>query len=294
MTKGGVIVIDKEGGFTSHDVVAKVKGLIGAKKVGHLGSLDPLATGVLPLVVNDATKLARFIEGDVKRYECTMKLGEATDTFDAEGKVTDTGDWSQLTTEDISSALDALVGRIKQIPPMYSAVKVAGTPLYKLARKGKVVERAAKEVEITAIEVTGVDLPLVDFTVDCSRGTYVRSICHDVGVTLGSFAHLTALRRTVSGSFTIAEAHAIDEGPEALMAAIIPKTALFDRLTALKVGAREATVIRMGTVPEGAVGEGFFASLSAGEMVRFMHESTLVAIALYRGDGAFKVEKVFR
>ena len=298
MTRSGVIVADKPAGMTSHDVVAKVKRLIGAKKVGHLGSLDPLATGVLPLVVNDATKLARFIEGDIKEYECTMRLGSATDTYDSEGKTTDEGDWSAVTGSAVTGALKGQFGIISQVPPMYSAVKVGGTPLYKLARAGKVVERAAKEVRVSLMEIRRVALPDVEFTVRCSRGTYVRNICHDAGVALGCFAHLTALRRTLSASFTIDEAHTLDEGAEALVDAIIPPSALFERLKAVAIGSDEALEIRRGLQTarkaEGAMEPGFFASLSAGEMVRFMHGTTLVALARYEGDGVFKVEKVFK
>ncbi len=157
----GVIVADKPAQWTSHDVVAKVKRTLKASKVGHLGTLDPRATGVLPLVINGATKFARFLDGGEKVYEATLKLGVETDTLDAEGKVTSTGDTTALDDAGILEAFESFKGPITQIPPMFSSVKVSGTPLYKLARKGMVVERASKEVEIFDLVVTDISVPYV-------------------------------------------------------------------------------------------------------------------------------------
>lgn len=202
----GVIVMDKPQGWTSHDVVAHVKRKLGAKKVGHLGTLDPLATGVLVLVVNGATKYAGMLDTGAKEYLATAKLGEETDTYDSEGRVVASADASGVTEDAVREALGTFRGRIRQVPPMYSAIKSNGTPLYKLARKGVTVEREAREVEVYGLEVTGMRMPLVEFRVACSRGTYLRSMCHDLGRLLGVGGHLVELRRLASGGFTAAEA----------------------------------------------------------------------------------------
>lgn len=224
----GVLVVDKPGGMTSHDVVATVKRRLGVKKVGHLGTLDPLATGVLPLVINRATKFATVFQGGVKEYIAKMKLGETTDTYDAEGKVTEEAPVDGLTKEDIEAALLSFVGTIEQVPPMFSAVKRDGVPLYKLARKGIVVEREAKQVEIHSLDVLKVDMPYVEFRVSSSRGTYVRSICHDAGTKLGVGAHLVTLKRIRSGNFTIEEAVELNLKRQDLIAAVMPLDELLE------------------------------------------------------------------
>lgn len=218
----GVIVADKPTGWTSHDVVAAVKKRIGARKVGHLGTLDPLATGVLPLVIDGATKASRLLEGGRKDYMAALRLGESTDTYDSEGKVLSTGDFSRVTPGDILRALSGFTGRIRQIPPMYSSIKRAGVPLYRLARRGIAVEREARDVEVFGIEALKIDIPCLEFRVVCSRGTYVRSICNDLGEALGCGAHLTGLRRVSSGAFTIEESVSPEAGREALISSIIP------------------------------------------------------------------------
>lgn len=256
----GVIVIDKPSGCTSHDVVAKVKRTLGAKKVGHLGTLDPMATGVLPLVINKATKLAQALGGGVKGYEAVMLLGADTDTYDAEGKVTETFEVGGVTKEQVIKALRGFIGKIQQLPPMYSAVKKNGTPLYKLARKGVTVERSPKEVEIFNIndiefsEAAGEDaLPSVSFKVTCSRGTYIRSLCYDAGKVLGTGAHLARLRRTQSGDFSIEASLALDSSREELVRALIP----IERLDALI----EAGTEKGKTECEAAVRDGRQAAL---------------------------------
>lgn len=218
----GIIVADKPAGWTSHDVVAKVKRTLGAKKVGHLGTLDPLATGVLPLVINGATRYARFLEGGLKVYEAQMLLGVETDTYDGTGKVLASKDPSGVTEADVLSVLNGFVGTILQVPPMFSAIKCGGVPLYKLARAGTVVERQAKEITISALEVISFDMPSVVFKVWASRGTYVRSLCHDAGAMLGCGANMTALRRVGCGSFSIDEAVDPRAGREELTVSLIP------------------------------------------------------------------------
>lgn len=218
----GIIVADKPPGWTSHDVVAKVKRTLGAKKVGHLGTLDPLATGVLPLVINGATRYARFLEGGLKVYEAQMLIGVETDTYDSTGKVVAQADPSGVKEADVRAVLTGFVGTIMQVPPMFSAIKRDGVPLYKLARAGTVVERQAKEITISALEVISVEMPYVVFKVWASRGTYVRSICHDAGAMLGCGAHMTALRRVGCGIFSIDEAVDPRAGMEELTISLIP------------------------------------------------------------------------
>ncbi len=289
----GVIVIDKPAGITSHDVVARVKRVLRAKKVGHLGILDPIATGVLPLVINNATKLARFLEGERKEYMATMKLGEETDTYDAEGSIINRGDFTSLTGGDIASALNGFTGRIKQVPPMYSAVKLGGTPLYKLARKGIVVDRPPKEVEIYSIEVVKVEPPYVELYVKCSRGTYLRTLCHDAGRTLGCGAHLASLNRTRSGPFSIEESVSLSSDKETLVRRLLTVEKLLSRFKPVNVSREEALRIKRGNVPELNGTGSFSSSLCDGEMVRFVYKEALLALACYSGRDTFKLEKVF-
>ena len=217
----GVLVADKPSGWTSHDVVAAVKKKLGASKVGHLGTLDPMATGVLPLVINKATRYARFLDGGRKVYLATMELGVDTDTYDSEGAVTAACEVTS-TEDEVRKVLSGFMGRIKQVPPMYSAKKIKGVPLYKLARKGVVVEREPNEIEIFENEIVNISLPFVEFRISCSRGTYVRSICHDAGRMLGCGGRMTSLRRLGCGEFSDSEAISPDAGAEELAGRIIP------------------------------------------------------------------------
>jgi tRNA pseudouridine55 synthase len=171
--------------------------------VGHTGTLDPFATGVLPIAVNDGTKAIPFLDEGIKCYVAVMRLGVATDTLDMTGTVIRQADWAAITRENVESVLKQFIGHLSQIPPMYSAIKQAGQPLYKLARQGQVVERAAREIDIHSLELLSFDLPHVSFRVACSRGTYVRTLADDMGKTLGCGAALEELRRIASGPFEI-------------------------------------------------------------------------------------------
>ena len=222
MSLAGVLVIDKPGGMTSHDVVMRVRRILGVKKVGHTGTLDPMATGLLPLCIGGATKIARFLEGGEKEYRATIKFGIETDTYDAEGKVVAESDTSGVSEEMVLEALTQFKGKIQQIPPMYSAVKIGGTPLYKLARKGITVEREPKEVEISAIDVEEFTMPLLTMRITCSKGTYIRTLCHDLGSVVGCGAHLVALRRTRSGYFSIQDAITLDADKSEMIESIVP------------------------------------------------------------------------
>ncbi|MBI5599505.1 MAG: tRNA pseudouridine(55) synthase TruB [Deltaproteobacteria bacterium] len=218
----GVLVINKPTGMTSHDVVSRIKRRLGASKVGHLGTLDPMATGVLPLVVNRATKYAGVLQGGVKEYLATMKLGVETDTYDADGRVVGASDAASVTEGGLRDVLMGFVGRIHQIPPMFSAVKRQGVPLYRLARKGVVVEREPREIEVHSITFLDFSPPYATFSMGCSRGTYVRTLCHDAGKSLGCGAHLARLIRTRSGRFKLDGALSMEAADEALGKGIIP------------------------------------------------------------------------
>ena len=202
----GFIVIDKPCGITSHDVVAAVRRILGQKKVGHTGTLDPFATGVLPVAVGEGTKAIPYLDESSKEYLATMLLGVATDTQDSTGQVLSEREWRHLTVSEVTAVISSFVGRSVQIPPMFSAIKQNGVPLYRLARKGQEVVREAREIVITALAVREIDLPRVTFAITCSRGTYVRTLAHDIGSRLGCGAHLTELRRIRSGPFELAKA----------------------------------------------------------------------------------------
>ncbi|RMF86584.1 MAG: tRNA pseudouridine(55) synthase TruB [Nitrospirae bacterium] len=210
----GVLVVDKPRGITSHAAVQEVRRITRIKRVGHVGTLDPAARGVLPLLVGKATRLSRYATGWSKEYRATMRLGEARDTQDLDGEVTFRGDCSRLTEAAVREALARFVGEIEQIPPMYSAKKVGGVPLYKLARKGKEVEREAKRVTVHRLEALairpGEPYWEVDFLLACSSGTFVRTICHDVGDLLGCGGCLATLVRTGAGPFTLEDAISLE------------------------------------------------------------------------------------
>jgi tRNA pseudouridine55 synthase len=202
----GFLIVDKPPGMTSHDVVDAARRALGTRRIGHLGTLDPLATGVLPLAVRDATKLVPYVATDPKVYRGSIELGVATDTYDAEGQVLSRHEGALPGEAAVRAALAAFVGEILQVPPMYSSVKHAGEPLHRIARRGGHVEREPRKVRIQSIEVQGYRPPLVDVEVVCSAGTYVRSLAEDLGRELGCGAHLANLRRDRSGPFLAARA----------------------------------------------------------------------------------------
>ena len=198
-----IINLNKPKGITSQQAVTRVKKLLGVRKAGHTGTLDPMATGVLLICLNEATKVSRFLLDKDKTYRARLKLGERTDTLDADGKLIETRDVPPFTPGHVVSVAEQFVGKIMQKPPMYSAVKRNGQPLYTLARKGIEVERAERPVEIYNIKLLQIDLPYVDIAVSCSKGTYIRTLCDEIGLMLGTGAHITALERTSIGAFTL-------------------------------------------------------------------------------------------
>ncbi len=207
----GLIVIDKPGGITSHDVVARLRRISGEQSIGHLGTLDPMATGVLPLLLGKFTRLAQYFSSAEKSYTGKIRFGFATDSYDADGQVVGPKSEPVLTIEQVRAASTRFCGLIEQMPPPFSAKKIAGTPAYKLARKGKPVELRPVTIQVAAFEVTALDGAEAAFTMSVSAGGYVRSIAHELGQELGCGAHLSSLRRTQAGVFTVADAHALEK-----------------------------------------------------------------------------------
>lgn len=202
----GILLIDKPSGLTSHDVVDRVRRKLKMKRIGHAGTLDPMATGLLIILVGKATKLSQYLMSLDKAYEGTVTLGVSTNTYDAEGEVMTTQPVPDLSLSDVQATLSSFVGDQYQTPPMFSAVKIHGQPLYKMARKGKEVEREPRFIRISRFEASRFETPEFDFSLDCTKGTYVRSLANDIGEKLGCGAHLSALRRTASDRFHIENA----------------------------------------------------------------------------------------
>jgi tRNA pseudouridine55 synthase len=248
----GVLVVDKPLGLTSFDVVQRVRRLFRAEKAGHTGTLDPLATGVLPVCLGEAVKLQQFLTCDDKEYLATVALGAATDTADGEGQVIARGDPGALTHEAVQGALSRFLGEIDQIPPMYSAIRIGGRRLHEAARAGEHVERTARRIRIDRLELQGFE-PAQDgiararLLVRCSKGTYVRTLATDLGDALGVPAHLAALRRTVSGLFTLEQSVSLDvatelarQDPGALQGRLVSCEAALGFLPALHLDAAQA------------------------------------------------------
>jgi tRNA pseudouridine55 synthase len=211
----GLLVVDKPGGITSHDVVARVRRITGEKSIGHLGTLDPMATGVLPLLLGKFTRLAQYFSSAEKSYTGAIRFGYSTDTYDAEGTEDGPDQWPDLSTaltlEWVRSAAGRFHGEMEQMPPPYSAKKIGGTPAYKLAREGKPVELKKARVQIATFTITGMEDAEALFEMSISAGGYVRSVAHELGKDLGCGAHLSRLRRTRAGAFALDEAHTLEE-----------------------------------------------------------------------------------
>ena len=207
----GLLVIDKPGGMTSHDVVGRLRKITGERSIGHLGTLDPMATGVLPLLMGKYTRLAQYFSSAEKSYSGAIRFGFSTDTYDAEGQADGPDVNPVLTLDQVRAAAARFHGEMEQMPPAFSAKKIGGKPAYKLAREGKPVELKAARVRIASFEITGLEGAEASFTMSISAGGYVRSVAHELGQDLGCGAHLSRLRRTQAGVFTIGEAHTLEE-----------------------------------------------------------------------------------
>ncbi len=207
----GLLLVDKPAEWTSNDVVVKVRNHFRLSKVGHGGTLDPMATGLLVLLIGKGTKLSERIMAGDKVYEGTIRLGVATTTQDRDGEVVETREAAHVTRGMVEVAIQAFLGDIEQVPPMVSAIKKDGVPLYKLARKGQEIERESRKIHVYGFDILAFDNPLVHFRVKCTKGTYVRTLAHDLGIALGTGACLDALRRTASGPLTVDKAFPLEE-----------------------------------------------------------------------------------
>ncbi len=208
----GIINVYKEPGFTSHDVVAKLRGILKTKKIGHTGTLDPDAEGVLPVCIGNATKLCDLLTDKTKEYRAKLLLGTVTDTQDTGGTIiSENGSWKELSKEEIRQAVLGFIGAYSQIPPMYSALKVNGKKLYELAREGIEVERKPRNVEIYSIEIVSMEIPYAELIIRCSKGTYIRTLCHDIGNKLGCGGCMASLVRNAVGKFHISDSHTLSE-----------------------------------------------------------------------------------
>jgi tRNA pseudouridine55 synthase len=272
----GLAVVDKEAGWTSHDVVARCRRIFGQRRVGHAGTLDPDATGVLLVGLGRATRLMRFLTALPKTYQAEVVLGTATSTLDASGAVTGTWDMDAVTLADVRAAAAALTGPIEQVPPMVSAVKVGGRRLYTLARQGIEVERVARPVTVHRFDVApGLTPGVFRIDVECSSGTYVRVLAADLGAALGGGAHLQNLRRTRIGSFSVEDARLVDELTPALV--LTPAQALRD-LDQVVVPADVQTQVARGLaldrVPLGVTGDGPWGLVDQSHRLLAVYEST--------------------
>ncbi len=211
----GILLIDKPTGLTSHDVVDRVRRKLKMKRIGHAGTLDPMATGLLILLVGKATKLSQYLMSLDKVYEGTITLGSTTNTYDGEGEVMTTKPVPELTDADVQATLNTFIGDQYQTPPMFSAVKINGQPLYKLARKGQEIEREPRFIRISRFDLTRFESPEVDFSLDCTKGTYVRSLANDIGEKLDCGGYLSSLRRTASDRFNIKDSIELEAFQEA-------------------------------------------------------------------------------
>jgi tRNA pseudouridine55 synthase len=269
----GILNVNKPAGLTSHDVVAKVRGILKGQKVGHAGTLDPAATGVLPILVSRGTRIAEYLLEWDKEYRAVLRLGQTTDTQDATGTVLATCSLDGLEEQRIRAAIAPFRGRIAQVPPMYSAVKVAGTPLYKSARAGKTVERDSRNVEIHELDVLGIAGPDITLRVRCSKGTYVRTLCADIGEALGVGGHLLSLQRTRVGPLTIERALTLDEvGARALTGRladdVLSLDAALEMMPAVIVDGPTVERVRHGAAVPAGVGRWVSAHHGTATVVR--------------------------
>lgn len=247
MGYNGIILVDKPADWTSHDVVAKLRGILHERRVGHSGTLDPMATGLLTVFVGRATRAVQFAETHNKHYVASLRCGYSTDTQDTSGRVTaQTG--ISPTEAELTDVLPEFTGEISQIPPMYSAIKVSGKKLYELARKGETVERKPRTVNISELSLVGHDGDDFVLSVSCSKGTYIRTLCNDIGERLGCLACMSALRRTNAGPFDVRDAHTLSEIAEDPERYIIPVDSLFSEHPAIGFSAAQTAKLKCGNI----------------------------------------------
>ena len=297
----GVLVIDKPQGVTSFDVVRQVRRLCKVRRVGHAGTLDPLATGVLPVAVGWATRLVEYMMAGDKTYRATLKMGSFTDTQDSEGRVIEEKSWQHVDRAALDVAAAGFIGEISQMPPMYSALKKDGKPLYQLARQGIEIERQPRSIMIDSFVIDDFTPPFVTFTVRCSKGTYVRTLCHDLGMKLNCGAHMTALRRLACGPFDTAVSHSMEELQSLVeqgraLPFLTPAAVLSDWPT-LSISGVALGRLQDGVAPDMADLD--VSALAAGDRVCFLAGDALVAVGRFvpggygKRPGDFEITKVF-
>lgn len=275
----GIIIIDKEPGFTSHDVVAKMRGICGQKKIGHTGTLDPMATGVLPVCLGSGTRLCDLLADRDKEYVTELLLGAATDTQDLTGRVLAEKP-VEADADQVRTVCESFLGDYEQVPPMYSALKVDGKRLYELARAGREVERKARTVKITELEILECSLPVVRMRVVCSKGTYIRTLCADIGRKLGCGGTMKSLRRTRVGKFKLEGAMTLNElqqlkNQDRLTEAVLPVDSVFENCPALHVSAENQRLLDNGN------------AIYPGQTLENICYEPGQWVCFYREDGSF-------
>lgn len=258
----GILLVDKPSGWTSNDVVMKLRGMLRERRIGHSGTLDPMATGLLVVFVGRATRAVEFAEADSKSYSARLRLGLVTDTQDITGTVLEERP-ATVSLQELEAVLGNFRGELEQIPPMYSAIKINGRKLYDIARKGGEVERKPRRITVSALELTGRDGDDRLLDIKCSKGTYIRSLCHDIGAALGCGGCMSALRRTSAGAFNVADAYsledvqrAVDEGRAEEL--LLPVDSLFSKYESYTVDAAQERKIRTGASVKADAADGLY------------------------------------
>ena len=287
----GIVNVDKPLGITSHDVVYRLRRILKTKKIGHTGTLDPEASGVLPMCVGRGTKLAEYLTAADKQYMARLQLGAFTDTQDASGEILERFQ-VDVTEERIYDAVKSFTGEILQSPPMFSAIKIDGKKLYELAREGKTVEREPRKITIHKIEIKNIDLEksCVDMLVDCSKGTYIRTLCNDIGASLGCGGYMSALRRTKSGRFEIEKSYTLEEIERMADAQdfgfLVPVGEALSEYKKIVLAERNANKVRNGIKIS-------VEGLAEGEIYRVFDEKNRFLALAQQDQGRFKIIKAF-
>ncbi len=293
----GILNINKPQGVTSFSIVKRVRRLTGVKKVGHAGTLDPIADGVLPICLGRATRIVDYIVGQPKLYRATVRFGSATDTYDADGETVVTGDTSALTRTAVETALAGFVGEILQMPPMYSALKYQGRPLYDYARAGQTVPREARTVRIYRIDVLRFEDPVAEIELEVGQGAYVRSVAHDVGEQLGCYAHMERLTRVSSGPFHLDDALQLEELEAAAergewQELLAPVDCVLESWRAALLGELHSRDVRQGRLLELRPARSERLELET-PCRAYSEDGEFLAILTYRGGNRWQPDKVF-
>ena len=284
----GIINVYKEKGYTSFDVVAKLRGIFHQKKIGHTGTLDPDAEGVLPVCLGKATRVCDLLTDKDKVYKAVLLLGQETDTQDISGQVLNQAEVN-VTEQAVYDAISQFIGRQKQVPPMYSALKVNGKKLYELAREGKVIERKARDIEVFDIKVESIDLPEVTMTVHCSKGTYIRTIISDIGKKLGTGAIMTSLCRTMAAGFTLDDCHDIEAlrniPPEDTAKLVLPTERVFSCYDEVQLDDKQKKLFMNGMILDCGRMD---ISYPQGTFLRLKHGDVFVGVAKVNEENGLK------